>query len=73
MSKLVEAMIEKYMAMYPNVTREEAYDLWCADMRAKASKGGSKKFPGKGFANPNHDPSAAGKIGGTISRRKKKL
>lgn len=73
MSRLVESMIEKFMELNPGITREEAYELWCEDMRAKASKGGKARFEGKGFANPEHNPSAAGRKGGTISRRKKKL
>ena len=54
------------------LTRDEAYELWKQQLRAKASQGGKHKHPNKGFAHPNSNPEAAGQKGGRISRRRKK-
>lgn len=69
---LRNTMIAKYMSKYPDLTKEEAYEAWKADMRLNASKGGKAKFEGKGFAHPFANPSEAGKKGGTISKRRSK-
>ncbi len=65
--------IAKIMREQPQLTRDEAYEAWKQQLRAKASKGGQHKHPNKGFAHPSHNPSAAGAKGGRISRRPKKV
>lgn len=48
---------------------EEAYRAHYVEMGRK----GGKLSRGGGFAHPNADPSAAGKLGGMKSRRTKKI
>lgn len=58
-----ETMIRKYGSQ----------EAWIARMKEIGSKGGKKKFPGKGFAGmPFEKVSNAGKIGGKISRIRRK-
>jgi len=58
----METMIKKHGS-------REAVREW---QQSIGSLGGKKTGVTKGFAHPNANPSAAGRIGGTISRRKPK-
>lgn len=61
--KLRETMIKKYGS-------EEA---WREHMKAVGSKGGKHIHPNKGFAHPSARPDLAGRRGGQISRKPKKV
>lgn len=65
--------IAKIMKEQPDITRDEAYEIFKLKMRERASKGGKHIHPNKGFAHPNANPWAAGQKGGRISRKPKKV
>lgn len=69
---LVNTLVNRKMAENPGVTRDEAYELYRAEMRERSSKGGKHKHPGKGFAADPKRARIAGAIGGRISRKTKK-
>ena len=57
------------MKANPGITEQEAYVMWTADMRKRGGKGGEAKVP-KGFSMNPERAKTAGKLGGSISRRK---
>jgi len=59
--KYRDTIIAKYMNNYPDLTKEEAYEAWRADMRLNGSKGG-KNGTGHKFAHGAVDPRHAGKL-----------
>ncbi len=61
--KLRQTMIEKYGS-------EEA---WKEHLRTIGSKGGKVKSPSKGFGHIDSNPRAAGSLGGSISKRGKRV
>lgn len=64
-------MIERKMNENPGISRDEAYELYKADMRARASNGGKRPTTGGFKANPVR-ASEAGKRGGSISKHRHK-
>jgi general stress protein YciG len=55
----------------PELSDEEVEEYLSDKMAEIGARGGSRKSPTKGFGHEDADPSASGKKGGSISRRRK--
>ena len=70
--KLRETMTSKFMKLNPGSTEEEAYEAYRQHMASIGSKGGRNGNTG-GFAADRELASIAGKKGGSVSKRGKRV
>ena len=71
-SKVRMTRIKNIMIKHPDLTFEEAEQVYKSQMSAIGSKGGSKTGVIKGFAANKERAVSAGRLGGSISKRRPK-